>query len=819
MVHENGRTPENTQTARTTRIRLILLRVGIILVFSLLLARLWQIQFMEGSQYQLQADGNRFKVESIPAPRGVIYDRFGRVLVRNEPTFNVDIVPAGVPEDEEEHVLTTLAGLLDLPLTNQQALARASRVGSTEAPEAINSDCGEPGLLECFERAAAVAPYRPIRVGDSIARETAFKLREQSFFLPGVSVKTRAQREYLFGPLLSHIIGYVAPVTEEFLNSASSSEAYVLDDHAGAAGVEKSMERELRGESGQKLVEKNVFGREVRVLEEHPPEPGNNLFLTLDLNLQRVATEALRKGLEEVGSPRGAVVALDPRNGQVLSLVSLPSYDNNLFIGGIKEQEYQALLNDDSRPLLNMAVSAYGFPPGSIFKMVTASAVLQEGVISVDRRLPAPGIIYLPNKYYPDNEELAQPFYDWLESGHGNINIVDAIARSSDVYFYKVAGGFKDEVSPGLGEERLAQWSEMYGLGQPTRIDLPSESSGLVPTRQWKRLTWSESWVTGDTYNMAIGQGYLTTTPLQMANVTAAVANGGTLYRPQLVYQVQDPNGTVVNGFQPDVLRHVPADPQVLATVREGMRGAVARSDGTARYAGLPTSVEIAGKTGTAEYCDYIPEQQECKRDEEGNLATHAWFTAFAPYDTPELAIVVFVHGNGKDVIEGSRVAAPIAADILRYWFEVRPTQEEGMLVTPTVITDSIESATATPVATTEAAPPSTPIPSSPAEQQPSGGYTGAVVRTESQPATLSVVTGRVVDATGQGVSGVEIKIDGGGPAVATLTTGPDGTFRYDLLNSETASQWNVRATNLPNTPVISLNVEPQKQYVVRFAQ
>lgn len=817
MVHEKGLTSDNSKAAQTTRIRLILLRVGILLVFTLLLARLWQVQFIEGSRYQLQADGNRFKIESVPAPRGVIYDRYGRVLVRNEPTFNVDVVPAGVPENEEEHVLTTLAGLLDIPLTNQQALARASRIGRTETPKAIDPECGEPGLRECFERAATMAPYRPIRVGNSIARETAFKIREQSLFLPGVAVNTRAQREYLFGPLLSHILGYVAPVTEDFLSGASSSEAYTLDDRAGAAGIEKSMERELRGQSGQKLVEKDVFGREVRVLEENPPEPGNNLFLTLDMNLQRVATEALRTGLEEVGSPRGAVVALDPRNGQVLSLVSLPSYDNNLFIGGISEEEYQALLRDERRPLLNMAVSAYGFPPGSIFKMVTASAALQEGVISRDRQLPAPGIIYLPNKYYPDNQELAQPFYDWLESGHGNINIVDAIARSSDVFFYKVAGGFKDQVSPGLGEERLAQWSEMFGLGQPTRIDLPSESSGLVPTRQWKRLTWSESWVTGDTYNMAIGQGYLTTTPIQMANVTAAVANGGTLYRPQLVYQTQDPNGTVVEGFQPDVLRHVPADPQVLATVREGMHGAVTRSDGTARYAGLPTSVEIAGKTGTAEYCDYIPEEQDCKRDEDGNLATHAWFTAFAPYENPELAIVVFVHGNGKDVLEGSKIAAPIAAEILHYWFEVRPTQDEGVLMTPTAITDSTEVVTPTPVAT---APPATPAPLAPAEEKrPGGSYSGAVVRTETQPAALSVVSGRVLDANGQPVSGVEIKIDGGGPAVATLASGPDGSFRYDLLNAETASQWNVRASNLPGSPVITLNVEPQKNYVVQFAQ
>lgn len=797
---------------RMARIRLLFLRGIILFAFAVLLARLWQIQILEGPRYRLQSDGNRFKIESIPAPRGVMYDRNGQILVRNEPTFAIELVPAAVPETEERRILTTLASLLDVPLTNRRALAQANRIGRTELPKAIDPQCGEPGLRECFERAASQAPYRAIRVKENVTRGTAFVVREQSVFLPGVSVKIQAQREYRFGPLLSHVLGYVMPVSEEFLRRAPKSESYTINDRAGVAGVEASYERELRGQQGRKLVEKDVFGREVRVLEEYPPEAGNNLFLTIDLGLQRAATEALRRGLEAVGSPRGAIVALDPRNGQVLALVSLPSYDNNLFIGGISEQEYAELLNDPRKPLLNMAVTAYGFPPGSIFKLVTASAALQEGVVDRDQRISAPGIIYLPNKYFPDDESLAQPFYDWLESGHGAINMVDALARSSDVYFYKVAGGYKDEIN-GLGAETLAHWAEMFGLGQPTGIGLPGESAGLVPTRQWKRLTWEETWVTGDTYNMAIGQGYLTVTPLQMANVTSAVANGGTLYRPQLVYQVQQADGRVVQGFQPDVLRHVPVDERHLATVREGMRGAVARPDGTARRPNWPASVAVAGKTGTAEYCDALPDGSGCRRDEDGNLVTHAWFTAFAPYENPELALVVFVHGNGRDVLEGSRVAAPIAAEVLRYWFHVRPTQDAGLMAGSTAIpprggTPALSSTPTVTPARSDTAP---------ATRRVVGEYDGSLLRVEEQPATLSVVAGRVLNSDGRPRAGVEITIDGGGAPVATLTTAPDGTFRYDLLNAETAPRWNVRAPNLPGAPSIALDVQPRRKYVVLF--
>ncbi len=653
------------------RRRLVWLRLLVLLVFAVLAARLWQLQILEGDRYRLQAAGNRFALQTVPAPRGVIYDRIGRILARNVVSFDVTVVPASVPEEQEETILRTLAALLDIPLNNYAALAQASLGEDSVAdpPPPLDPNCGEPGLLECF-RVAKQAPYRAIRVGRDVPADRAFQLLEQAVFLPGVFVEPKPKRLYVYGPLLGHILGYMMPVSQEFLEQAPSSEEYELVDEAGVAGVEASFERELRGRKGRKLVEKDVFGREVRVLYEVPPEPGYNIFLTIDVDLQRVATEALRRGLEEVGSPRGAVVALDPRDGQILALVSLPSYDNNLFVGPISPADYQMLLEDERKPLFNTAISG-AFAPGSIFKLVTASAALQEGVITPQTRLSAPGIIYLPNKYFPDDPDLAQPFYDWLPAGHGVINVVRALARSSDVFFYKVAGGFPGEIE-GLGIERLARWARMFGLGELTRVDLPGEAAGLVPTPTWKRQALGETWVTGDTYNLAIGQGFLTVTPLQMANVTAAVANGGTLYRPQLVYQVQDAEGNVIKGFRPEVLRHVPVDPDNLAIVREGMRGAVAWPDGTASFAGLPTSVAVAGKTGTAEYCDPLPDLSDCRRNENGYLVTHAWFTAFAPYENPEIVLLVFVHGNGREVLEGSKVAAPIAAEILRYWFEER---------------------------------------------------------------------------------------------------------------------------------------------------
>lgn len=339
----------------------------------------------------------------------------------------------------------------------------------------------------------------------------------------------------------------------------------------------------------------------------------------------------------------------------MLALVTLPSYDDNLFARGISAEDYKRLIEDPEHPLVNHAIGGQ-YPPGSTIKPLLAAAALEEGVISPHTRLTCQGTLWLPNKYFPDDPELAQPFYCWLKSGHGSLNVVQALAYSCDIFFYKLGGGFKD--FEGLGLERLTEYAERFGLGQPTGIDLTGETKGLVPTAKWKRINYGENWTTGDTYNISIGQGFILVTPLQLVNATAAIANRGTLYRPQIVYEVRTADGRLVRSFQPEVIRQVGISPQNLEIVRQGLRGAVAW--GTARRADLP-GVAVAGKTGTAQFLG--------PRDKKGNLPTHAWFTAFAPYENPEVALVVFVAGGG----EGSSTAVPIAAQILRYYFGLNP--------------------------------------------------------------------------------------------------------------------------------------------------
>jgi penicillin-binding protein 2 len=367
--------------------------------------------------------------------------------------------------------------------------------------------------------------------------------------------------------------------------------------------------------------------------------------------------EALRRGMEAVGSQSGVAIAMDPMTGEILGMVSLPSYDNNVFARGISADEYKILESNPWRPLMNHAISGQ-YTPGSTFKIIPAVAVLEEGVVTPRTTVNCEGILLLPNKYFPDKPELAQPFYCWIYkygTGHGPTNIIAGIALSCDIYFYQVSGGFED--FEGLGLERLTKYARLFGLGERTGIELPGEGErpGLVPSERWKRTNYGESWSTGDTYNIAIGQGFILVTPLQLLNATAAVANGGILYRPRIVHKVISSSGEVIKHFEPEVIRKIPVSEESLEVVKDGMEAAVIW--GTAKRAYLE-DVTVAAKTGSAEFPG--------PRDEEGNLPTHAWITAFAPVDEPEIALVVFVYG-GKS---GAKTAAPIAAEILRYYFD-----------------------------------------------------------------------------------------------------------------------------------------------------
>ncbi len=649
-----------------TKLRLVVFRAVVAVVFLGLVAQLWRLQMIRGEYYQEAADVNRFRLEQNPAPRGVIYDRRGHLLARNKPQLSISIVPAYLPEDEIERraLLFHLADLIEMPLTSLPP-SRPPRNAIEPAVEPEPKP--EPGILEILAEAEK-APYRPARLKTGIPREVALKLEEEHLDWPGVLVQADPVREYLYGPLLSHLLGYVGPIPEDQAD-AYEAEGYDPNRHkVGLAGIEYSFQEELSGQDGQKLVEVDIAGREVRTVgEPRAAIPGYNLALTLDLDLQQAVEEILAEQLRTYYKKQGVVIAMNPQTGEILSMVSLPSYDNNEFTGGISPEAFQALQNDPNRPLVNHAISGM-LPPGSTYKIMVAAGALEDEVITTQTRYYCGGILWLPNRFYPDDPSLAQPFYCWIyhdyHGSHGSLGVVSALGQSCDIFFYQVGGGYRDQFA-GLGEERLGYYAELFGMGARSGIDLPGEAPGLVPTVKWKRVNYSESWVTGDTYNMSIGQGFVLATPLQVLNSAATVANGGTLYRPQVVREVLDAESKVVRTFAPDVIRQVPVSAENLGIVRQGMRAVVAGAGATARGINVP-GVAVAGKTGTAEFFidrnkDGIPD-----RDREGNLPTHAWFTAFAPYNDPEIALVVFVFGGG----EGSAMAVPVANDILNYYFQ-----------------------------------------------------------------------------------------------------------------------------------------------------
>ncbi|MGQ9554145.1 MAG: penicillin-binding protein 2 [Anaerolineae bacterium] len=613
-----------------TRVRLS--RRAILAAFGLLVGRLWMLQGHGSQRFAEAADRQRFRLLSVPADRGVIYDRQRKLLVRNVPSFNVTIIRADLPEDEVERrrVLERVSALISIPLLAKDA-------GEGESIESILDGAAKLPLLE------------PVVLRRGIDQETAFLIEQQQLTLPGVNVQVQARREYLYGPLLAHVLGYVGPVPAEAVEEYQER-GYFASDIVGLAGVEYTHETTLRGVNGEQHVEVDVTGRKVRVVGvPTEPEPGANLVLTLDVSLQEAATKALEKGLARKESPAGVVVALDPRDGSVRAMVSCPSYDNNLFTRGITNEDLAALSNDPRTPMVNRAIGGI-YPPGSTFKMVTASAGLQEGVIDADTHRTCAGVMWVPS----DDGSRRYPFYCFNRGGHGSIAVVDALRLSCDIFFYQVGGGFEE--FQGLGQKKLARYAREFGLGEITGIDLLGELPGLIPDPKWKRLTKHQLWVTGDTYNSSIGQGDVLVTPLQLACVAMAVANGGTVYQPRLADYLLDGEGRELARYKPRVIRRVPVSPEHLATVREGMRQAVAT--GTARGLGI-NEVPVAGKTGTAEF--FGP------RDKNGHLPTHAWFVAFAPYDAPEIVVVALLENSG----EGAFYAVPVVAEVLRAYFNL----------------------------------------------------------------------------------------------------------------------------------------------------
>lgn len=703
---EDIETPEEDTGIRG---RLFLLRGVIILVLLLLLVRVYWLQQTRGQELQTLAEENQLARILIDAPRGVIFDRNGLPMAVNEPSFNVTITPAFLPDEpaERQAVFERLSILTGVPVTNtlqrQDLLSAAdpalvstySRLAELyDAPVEETLDATGilptlPDSIEAIEERFSFAPYLPAPIKTGIPITLAYQIEQESIFLPGVRVIEEPIRRYPSGELTSHLIGYMGPIpNENWLDLG-----YQRDDRVGWAGLESSMEIELAGRKGERQIEQDWTGRELRQIGSTiEAEPGQNLHLTLDLDLQEKAFNILLEAMERrrvtpdpfspeqpVEVEQGVVVALNPNTGEILAMVNIPTFDNNRFSTEVPVDYYLGLARNDYTPLVNHAISGQ-YPPGSTFKLVPASGALQEGVISPNRLLFDPGEITIPNRFAPNDPGRAQTFVCWLREGHGHMNMISGISNSCDVYFYKISGGYNQdgEVVDGLGVDRLHEYADQFGFGRVQGIELPLEAPGNNPSQAWKRQTQGEPWSTGDDYNMGIGQGFVTSTPLQVAQMAAIVANGGFLYRPTIIHHITDSEGNVIQPFEPEVLNSVNVDRQWLDIVAEGMRRVNQEGGTGASFTEWLDEFGItsAGKTGTSEYCDNIAiKRQWCI---EGQiLPTHSWYVGYAPFENPEIVVAVFIFNAG----EGSQWAAPVAREVMAAYFEVdsyAPVEDTG---------------------------------------------------------------------------------------------------------------------------------------------
>ncbi|MEX1169572.1 MAG: penicillin-binding protein 2 [Chloroflexota bacterium] len=583
-----------------------------LLAVSGLTARLFYMQIVDGGRFATLSTRNRTVEEAIPAPRGLIYDRAGRVLVTNVPTYAIKVRPADLPQDQRPQVVERLAALLG--------------IGVTEINASIDSNPG--------------SNFDLVRIASDVNEQTALLISEAGFELPGVEIAVEARRQYTYGPLLSQILGYTGPVSAEQLPGLRPV-GYLPDDLLGKTGLEAQYETDLRGIYGAQSVERDATGRRTQVLQTiSEPSPGDSLNLTIDTKEQKYADTALKWAMAEVGLKRGVVIVMNPQTGEIVALVSLPTYDNNLFARGISAADYRALVENPDKPLLNHATQAH-YPPGSTYKLVAGTGGLADGKIRATTQLATKSYLTLGSTR----------FYDWNRRGFGACNIYCGFGHSSDTYFFQVAGM--------LGIDRLGYWANQYGFGNPTGIDLPGEVSGIVPTNQWKQDALGAPIYPGETYHAGIGQGYDVVTPIQLVNAYAALANGGTLYQPQVVHDIVSPDGEVVRPFEPKAIHEMDVPASVLETMRNASR-AVVELRHTYNLVELP--IKVAGKSGTAEFGT---------RDEQGRLPFHSWFVGFVPrdpengsFDEPDSELVVLAFAYD------SRTKGNVATEIVKYYLQ-----------------------------------------------------------------------------------------------------------------------------------------------------
>ncbi|MCM2357334.1 MAG: penicillin-binding protein 2 [Geobacteraceae bacterium] len=581
------------------------LTVAASVFFFLLLTRLWYLQVLESERLKELSESNRLRLVPVAASRGTLLDRNGAVLVSNAPSFSVAVIPQDV-KDKEALI---------------EALVRHLGLDRTE-------------LLERWEKGKGRAKYYPIVLAQGISRDQLEFIEENRLRLPGLEIEMKPVREYPGGLLAAHLLGYLGEISEKELAETGFRE-YNLGDYVGKSGIERNWEKYLHGADGGKQIEVDARGRYLRTLNETLPTPGNSIVLTIDRDIQQSAELAF-------GDKAGAAVVLEVASGEVLAFVSTPGFDPALFAGRMPPDKWSAYLDDKRRPLENKALKGQ-YPPGSTFKIITALAGLEDGLIDADTTVLCTG----------SHRVGTGTFRCWERRGHGQVNLKKALRESCDVYFYQLAER--------LGVDRIARAAREFGLGEPMGVGLENEKSGLIPTAAWKEKRFGKKWYRGETLPVGIGQGYVLTTPIQLAAMIAAVANEGTVYRPHLVKRIIDPDGKVLREFAPEVLKRVNGKPGSFRFVKEGLLAVVNEPRGTGGAARL-YEVKVAGKTGTSQVVKL--------RDGRGAVPyqyrDHALFVAFAPYEKPEVAVAVVVeHGE-----HGATAAAPIAGRILRTYFE-----------------------------------------------------------------------------------------------------------------------------------------------------
>ncbi len=619
--------------------RFVVFAVIIGLVVTLLGYRLYTMQISNtGPNVSVDANANDV-LEAIPSSRGLIYDRNGRQLVANLPTFEVVVRPGDVPFSQRDAVVAQLSTLLQLP--------------QSEIVADLDSGAGDR--------------FNPVRLASDVPTDVAQTIAEEHLSLPGVEVNAVPVRDYLDGPLVSQIVGYEGAVTQADLDDpALADENYQLNDLIGKTGVENTFENVLRGTYGVQQVERDAQGQDIRVVQTiKQPQPGDSLELTIDTDIQQQAQTAMDWAIQAAGLKRGVVIVMNPQTGEVLAMVSLPTYDDNLFADGISNADYQALLTDPNRPLLNFAINEQ-YPPGSTYKLVTGTGALADGDITPTSLVQTKTFLTVgadQTKFYDWNHWYsfngiggfhdcnAQSTCQW---GPGGIDITQGFANSSDTFFY--------QLSQMLGADRLAYWAKQFGFGAPTGIALPAEASGIVPDNAWKENLFNQGMFPGEVLQAGIGQGYDSATPLQVLNAYAALANGGNLYVPQIVHRILGPDGSVVQDFQPQLIRQLPVDPSVLETMRVAAR-AVLTSGHTWNLVDLP--LMFGGKTGTAEFG---------VRNADGSLPFHSWFVAFVPDFTAghegditkpdsQLAVLAFAYD--------SNTQGDVATEVVKYFLQL----------------------------------------------------------------------------------------------------------------------------------------------------